>query len=153
MADFRLTDKVVARFFGDYQLREIRGLLLLRRDAAGLHGLRLAARPDPLHALPGARLPFLAPYEPQPDLHLREVPARRDARLPHHRAGGAPAPWREWNQELKATGRHVFQAFGREQPLQGGYEHRSERLERGTLSAAQRHDPERGIDVGGASRS
>jgi outer membrane receptor protein involved in Fe transport len=43
------------------------------------------------------------------------------------------APWREWNRELKVTGRRDWRAFGREHPLQGGYELRRERLRRGTL--------------------
>ena len=54
------------------------------------------------------------------------------------------APWREWNQELKATGRYYWKAFSRQHPLQAGYENRKEKLRRGTLL---RTDPERDIDV------
>ena len=57
----------------------------------------------------------------------------------------APQPdWREWNQEAKLTGRHGWQAFGREHPLQGGYEYRNEKLQRGSLSVS---DPSRDINV------
>ena len=53
-------------------------------------------------------------------------------------------PWRETNQELKLTGRHGWTAFGREHPLQGGYEHRKEALSRGSLSV---EDPDRTVNV------
>jgi outer membrane receptor protein involved in Fe transport len=57
----------------------------------------------------------------------------------------APQPdGREWNQEAKLTGRHAWQAFGREHPLQGGYECRSEKLQRGSLSVP---DASRDISV------
>jgi outer membrane receptor for ferrienterochelin and colicins len=46
-----------------------------------------------------------------------------------------PQPdWRERNQEAKLTARHAWSAFGREHPLQGGYEYRSEKLQRGSMS-------------------
>ena len=54
------------------------------------------------------------------------------------------APWREWNQELKVSGRHDWSAFGRQHPLQVGVERRDEQLRRGTLSVT---DPERNINV------
>ncbi len=54
------------------------------------------------------------------------------------------APWREWNQELKVSGRHDWSAFGRQHPLQVGVERRDEKLRRGTLSVT---DPERDINV------
>lgn len=61
--------------------------------------------------------------------------------------GGQVQPqtaWREWNDELKVAGRHVFRGLGQEHLFQAGYEHRSERLRRGTLTVT---DPERGVDV------
>lgn len=54
------------------------------------------------------------------------------------------APWREWNNELKATGRFEWKAFGRQHPLQAGFERRDEKLRRATLSVA---DPSRDINV------
>jgi outer membrane receptor protein involved in Fe transport len=54
------------------------------------------------------------------------------------------APWREWNDELRLTGRRAIRAWGQEHVLQAGYEHRQERLSRATLTVA---DPERQINV------
>jgi outer membrane receptor for ferrienterochelin and colicins len=54
------------------------------------------------------------------------------------------APWREWNDELRLTGRHQFRGWGREHLLQAGYEYRNERLRRSTLTVT---DPERQINV------
>jgi outer membrane receptor for ferrienterochelin and colicins len=53
-------------------------------------------------------------------------------------------PWREWNDELRVTGRQVLRGWGQEHLLQAGYEFRQERLRRGTLTVT---DPERRIDV------
>jgi outer membrane receptor for ferrienterochelin and colicins len=54
------------------------------------------------------------------------------------------APWRETNDELKLTGRQSFRRWGQEHLLQAGYEHRLEKLRRGSLTVA---DPERSVDV------
>lgn len=40
------------------------------------------------------------------------------------------APWIEWNKELKLVGRQAWQAWGRSQYLQAGYEFRRETLQR-----------------------
>jgi outer membrane receptor for ferrienterochelin and colicins len=55
------------------------------------------------------------------------------------------APWREWNDELRLTGRHAFHAFGQEHLLQAGYEYRGEKLSRSTLTVPE---PSRQINVG-----
>jgi hypothetical protein len=55
------------------------------------------------------------------------------------------AAWREWNDELRLTGRQVIRGMGREHLLQAGYEFRNERLRRSTLTVA---DPDRQISVG-----
>jgi outer membrane receptor protein involved in Fe transport len=54
------------------------------------------------------------------------------------------APWRESNDELRLTGRHAFRGLGREHLFDAGYEFRSERLRRPTLTVA---DPERQISM------
>ena len=54
------------------------------------------------------------------------------------------APWREWNDELRLTGRQVLRGWGQEHLLQAGYEHRQEKLRRSTLTVT---DPERTINV------
>ncbi len=145
VADFSVTDKVVARFFGDYQSREIRDYYF--SGATQLASTVYDSQRDLTRYTLSPELDFL--FSPRTSLNLTYTYAkylRDETRVFLATGRVAPQPpWREWNQELKATGRHVFQAFGREQPLQGGYEHRSERLERGTLSVT---DPERGINVG-----
>ena len=65
-------------------------LLLLRRHAARLDRLRLPARPHALHALARARVDALAAHVPQRDLHLRPLPARRDAGLRRPTAASCP---------------------------------------------------------------
>jgi outer membrane receptor for ferrienterochelin and colicins len=54
------------------------------------------------------------------------------------------APWREWNDELKVSASHNWSAFGSDNPLNGGFEHRAEKLERGTLTTPS---PSRDINI------
>lgn len=54
------------------------------------------------------------------------------------------APWKEWNDEVRLVGRHAFQGGGEDHLFQAGFEHRREKLRRGTLTIA---DPSRSIDV------
>lgn len=54
------------------------------------------------------------------------------------------APWREWNDEFKASLRYGFNAGTTEHPLQIGFERRQEKLRRATLTVA---DPERDLTV------
>jgi outer membrane cobalamin receptor len=143
-ADYRLGGKVVARVFGDYQLREVRqyyfsGATQLastvydsQRDLA-----RYTLSPEVAFLL-SPRTAFTATYTY--GKYLRDEtrfydPAARPTVLPCATWPECPqAPWREWNQEARLTARHAWAAFGREHPLQGGYEFRREKLQRGTLS-------------------
>ncbi len=134
-ADYQLGGKVVARLFGDYQLREMRdyyfsGATQLassvydsRRDLT-----RYTLSPE-IDFLLSPRTSFNATYTYGKYLRDETRVFVTDGRVVPQ------APWREWNQEAKLTGRHNWTAFGREHPLQGGYEFRDEKLQRGTLSA------------------
>jgi outer membrane cobalamin receptor len=144
-ADYRLGDKVVARFFGDYQLREVRNYYFSgatqlastvydsQRDLT-----RYTLSPE-VELLVSPRTSVSATYTW--GKYLRDEnrvydPDARPTVLPCSTWPDCPqAPWREWNQEVKLTGRHNWTAFGREHPLQGGYEFRHEKLQRGTLAA------------------
>jgi outer membrane receptor for ferrienterochelin and colicins len=143
-ADYRLGSRLVARFFGDYQLREVRGYYFSgatqlastvydsQRDLT-----RYTLSPE-IELLLSPRTTLSATYTW--GKYLRDEtrvydPDEPPTALPCSTWPTCPqAPWREWNQEAKLTVRHAFTAFGREHPLQGGYEHRDEKLQRGTLS-------------------
>lgn len=133
-ADFEITKKVVARFFGDYQLREVRDYFFSgatqlastvydsQRDLT-----RYTLSPE-VDFLLSPRTSFNATYTYGKYLRDETRVYLSDGRVVPQ------APWREWNQETKLTGRHAFSAFGHEHPLQGGYEYRNEKLQRGTMS-------------------
>jgi outer membrane cobalamin receptor len=145
-ADWRLGGKVVARFFGDYQLREMRNYYFSgatqlastvydsQRDLT-----RYTLSPE-VDFLLSPRTTFSATYTY--GKYLRDEtrvydPNARPTVLPCSTWPNCPqAPWREWNQEVKLIGRHNWRAFDRDHPLQGGYEFRDEKLQRGTLAGA-----------------
>jgi len=133
-ADFEVTKKVVARFFGDYQLREVRNYYF--SGATQLASTVYDSQRD------------LTRFTLSPEVELLLTPRttvnviytygkylRDETRvfLTDGRVVPQP-PWREWNQEAKLTARHAWSAFGREHPFQGGYEFRNEKLQRGTLA-------------------
>ncbi len=143
-ADFELSPRLVARFFGDYQRRDIRkyyfsGATQLSTTVYDSQRelTRYTLSPE-LEFLPSARTSLQATFNYGGYL-------RDETRI--FVVGGAIQPqaaWREWNRELKLSGRHAWKGLGQENPLQGGYELRREKLRRGTLT---RVDPERDINV------
>jgi outer membrane receptor for ferrienterochelin and colicins len=134
-ADFEITKKVVARFFGDYQLREVRDYFF--SGATQLASTVYDSQRDLTRYTLSPEVDFL--LSPRSSVNLTYTWGkylRDETRVFVSDGRVVPQPeWREWNQEAKATGRHGFLAFGREHPLQGGYEFRRETLRRGTLSA------------------
>lgn len=148
-ADRRLGSKLVARFFGDYQLREVRDYFF--SGATQLASTVYDSQRDLTRYMLSPELEWL--ISPSSSLGLTYTWSeylRDETRVFVSDGRTLPQPaWREWNRELKLTGRHGVQAFGREHPLQGGYEHRDEKLRRGTLSVS---DPERTIDVAWAQQ-
>jgi outer membrane cobalamin receptor len=143
-ADWRLGSRLVARFFGDYQLREVRGYYF--SGATQLASTVYDSQRDLTRYTLSPELELV--LSPRTTLggtytfgrYLRDEtrvydPGARPTVLPCSTWPTCPqAPWRERNQELKLVGRHAWAAFGGEQPLQGGYELRDEKLQRGTLS-------------------
>jgi outer membrane receptor for ferrienterochelin and colicins len=143
-ADRALGSKLVARFFGDYQVRELRDYFF--SGATQLASTVYDSERDLTRYMLSPELDWLISPRTSMNLTYTWGGYQRDETrvfVTDGRAVEQPA-WREWNRELKLTGRHSFQGFGREHPLQGGYEHRDEKLRRGTLSVS---DPERTIDV------
>jgi outer membrane receptor for ferrienterochelin and colicins len=135
-ADFEITKKVVARVFGDYQLREVRDYFFsgATQLASTVYDserdlTRYTLSPE-VDFLLSPRTGFNATYTYGKYLRDETRVFVSDGRVVPQ------APWREWNQEAKLTARHGWQAFGREHPLQGGYEYRNEKLSRGSLAPA-----------------
>jgi outer membrane receptor for ferrienterochelin and colicins len=143
-ADFEISKKVVARFFGDYELREIRNYYF--SGATQLASTVYDSQRDLTRYTLSPEVDFLLSSHTSLNLTYTYGRYLRDETRVFVSDGRVvPQPdWREWNEEAKATARHAFSAFGREQPLQGGYEHRNEKLRRGSLSVT---DPERSINV------
>ena len=148
-ADRALGSKLVARFFGDYELREVRDYFF--SGATQLASTVYDSQRDLTRYMLSPELDLLLSAATSFNLSYTWGKYLRDETRVFVTDGRAveQAAWREWNRELKLAGRHGIQAFGREQPLTGGYEHRDEKLERGTLSVS---DPERTIDVAWAQQ-
>jgi outer membrane receptor for ferrienterochelin and colicins len=143
-ADFEVTKRVVARFFGDYQLREVRDYFF--SGATQLASTVYDSQRDLTRFTLSPAVDFL--LSPRTSVNVTYTYGkylRDETRVFVSDGRVAPQPdWREWNQEAKLTGRHAWKAFGREHPLQGGYEYRNEKLQRGSLSVP---DASRDINV------
>jgi outer membrane cobalamin receptor len=143
-ADFEFTRKVVARFFGDYQLREVRDYFF--SGATQLASTVYDSQRDLTRFTLSPVVDFL--LSPRTSVNVTYTYGkylRDETRVFVSDGRVAPQPdWREWNQEAKLTGRHAWQALGREHPLQGGYEYRNEKLQRGSLTVP---DASRDINV------
>jgi outer membrane cobalamin receptor len=150
-ADYEVTKKVVARFFGDYQLREVRDYYF--SGATQLASSVYDSQRDLTRYTLSPEVDFL--LSPRTSVNVTYTYGKylRDETRVFQQGGRvAPqAPWRESNQEAKLTTRHGWQAFGREHPLQGGYEYRDEGLSRGSLGPADPSNPlgvaEKGRDI------
>jgi outer membrane receptor for ferrienterochelin and colicins len=147
--DLELSPKVIGRFFGEFQDRDVTDYFFSgatqlpetvydsRRQLT-----RYTLSPE-LDFLVSSRTSFTAVYN-------YGAYDRDETRVFVEDGRVAPQdPWRERNQELKLTARHQWDAFGRTHPLQGGYEYRKEALSRGNLSVS---DPERSINVAWAQQ-
>ncbi|MCG6923875.1 MAG: TonB-dependent receptor [Acidobacteria bacterium] len=142
--DLELAPKVIARFFGEYQDRNVTDYFF--SGATQLPETVYDSRRQLTRYTLSPELDFL--LSPRTSLKATYNYGRyeRDETRVFVEDGRADAqdPWRETNQELKLTGRHGWSALGREHPLQGGYEYRNEALSRGSLSV---EDPDRSVNV------
>jgi outer membrane receptor for ferrienterochelin and colicins len=152
-ADYQLTPKLVARFFGDYEDRHIDPYYFAGATqlASTVYNsiqdrTRYTLSPE-LELLPGSNTSLLLQYNYGSFL-------RDETRVFQQSGEVVPqAPWRESNQELRLTGRWTWKAAGKENPLQGGYEFRREKLSRGTIAPSTPDNPlgvaekQRDIDV------
>ncbi len=142
--DFRFAPTLVGRFYGDYQQREVRDYFFSgatqlastvydsQRDLT-----RYSLSPE-LEWTPSSRTSLNATYTYGRYLRDETRVFVSDGRTVPQ------AAWREWNQEAKLTLRQSWKGLGSDQIFQGGYEHRNEKLRRGTLSVS---DPKRDINV------
>jgi outer membrane receptor for ferrienterochelin and colicins len=151
IADFEISKKVVARFFGYYQLRKVRDYFF--SGFTQLASTVYDSQRDLTRYMLSPEVDFL--LSPRTSLNATYTYGkylRDETRVFVSDGRVVPqAPWREWNQEAKLTARHAWPAFGREHPLQGGYEYRNEKLSRGSLAPADPSNPlgiaEKGRDI------
>lgn len=146
IADYEITPRLVGRFFGDYQDRQIdpyyfAGATQLASSVYNsIRDLKRYTLAPELELLPSSNTSLLLQYNY--GRYLRD-----ETRVFRQDGSSVPQPpWREWNQELKLTGRWTWKAAGKENPLQGGYEFRKEKLSRGTLTPATPENP-LGVDT------
>jgi outer membrane receptor for ferrienterochelin and colicins len=134
IADFEISKKVVARFFGYYQLRKVRDYFF--SGATQLATTVYDSQRDLTRYTVSPEVDFLLSPRTSVNATYTHGKYLRDETRVYVSDGRVvpQPPWREWNQDAKLTGRHTFSAFGRAHPLQGGYEYRREKLQRGTLS-------------------
>jgi outer membrane receptor for ferrienterochelin and colicins len=140
-ADWKLSDRLIARLFGDYQLREVRDYYF--SGATQLASTVYDSQRDLTRWMVSPELELV--LSPRTSVNATYTYGRylRDETRVFVADGRVvpQAPWREWNQEAKLTGRHAWPAFGREHNLQGGYEFRDERLSRGSLAPTTPDNP------------
>jgi outer membrane receptor for ferrienterochelin and colicins len=143
-ADLQVVPALTARFFGDFQRREVRDYFF--SGATQLASTVYDSQRD------------LERYTMSPELEWTLSPrttlnatytygryVRDETRVFVEDGRAVPQPpWREWNRELKLTARQSIPVAGRDHVFQGGYERRDEKLRRGTLNVT---DPSRDVDV------
>jgi outer membrane receptor for ferrienterochelin and colicins len=142
--DVELGPRAIARFFGDYQDRDVRNYFF--SGATQLPSTVYDSRRQLTRYTLSPELDILVSSRTSLNATYNYGRYERDETRVFAEDGRVDPqdPWRETNQELKLTGRHGWQAFGREHPLQGGYEYRKEALSRGSLSV---EDPDRSVNV------
>jgi outer membrane receptor for ferrienterochelin and colicins len=143
-ADFEIHPKVVARFFADYQHRNVTNYIFSGPTQQGRTLFNSKRKLVRYTLSPELDLPI----SPRTSFNLTYNYGRyeRDESRLHLVTSEVEVqdPWRETLREIRVTGRHGWMAGGREHPLQGGYEFRNEALSRGSLSL---QDPERDVNV------
>ena len=143
-ADLQFSPRIVGRLFADYENREIDPYFFA--GATQMGGVYNSIRDLTRHTI-APELEFLLASNATVLLQYNYGKYLRDETQVFVDSGDVSVqpPWREWNQELKLIGRLSWKAGGHEHPLQGGYEFRKEKLERGSLGADAK--PERDINV------
>jgi len=144
VGDVRLSSRLIARLFADYQDRHIDPYFFA---GATQQGSVYNSVRDLIRVNVSPEIEFLPSDHASVRLQYDYGKYRRDESrsfVDTHEIDEQD-PWREENHELKLTGRLAWRMGEREQPLQGGYEYRKEKLERGSLDPAAM--PERDINV------
>lgn len=142
-ADVQLGSRLIGRLYGDYQKRHIEPYYFsgATQLASSVYNsvrdlTRYTLSPE-LEILPANNTSINLTYSY--GNYLREETRVFELRDPVF-VQPRP-PWEEWNQEWKATARHAWRAFGQDNPLQGGYEYRTEKLRRDSLAPPTSQDP------------
>jgi outer membrane receptor for ferrienterochelin and colicins len=142
-ADVQVSSKVVGRVFGDYQKRNIdpyyfSGATQLASTVFNsIRDLTRVTISPELEILPTTNTSINLTYTYSN--YLREETRVFEFRTPV--LTQPRPPWEEWNKEFKIIGRHAWKSFGQDNPLQGGYEYRTERLSRDSLAPANAQNP------------
>ena len=142
--DLRLTDQLLASFSGDYSTRKIRDYYF--SGATQLATTVYDSQRDIDRYSWSPRLDYQVSSRTSLSADFTHGKYARDETRVFVVGGRVvpQAPWREWTDELRVSGNQLWSAWGRDHPLQAGYERREEQLRRATLSVS---DPKRDVDV------
>lgn len=129
--EVQLSDNIIARFLGNYSLRDIDNYFFSGPTQLGIQvydsrqeKTRFSLSPEvDLQLTDSTNVNLAVIYSKYNREENRVYPTFTDELL----------PWQEWNTEFNATGKHVWSALGQSHVLQGGYEFRNEKMDRQSL--------------------
>lgn len=130
-ADYQLRGRVNLRFFGDYSRRDIDNYFFsgATQTASTVYNsqrklVRRTLSPEiEVLASPTTTIGVTAAFG-RYDRDETQIFSDRQTVV---------VPWKEWNREVKLTGRQLWSLLGRQHTLQGGFEYRDETLDRASL--------------------
>lgn len=130
-SDFRITSKVIARFFGNYSRRDIDNYYF--SGATQLAATVYNSQREITRYTVSPEVEFLPTSNTMLSVAFTSGKYNRDERQIYATREVVPVPWQEWNREFRATGRQTWKARGQSQHLQLGYEFRREIMDRASL--------------------
>lgn len=130
-ADYQVRGRVNLRFFGDYSRRDIDNYFFsgATQTASTVYNsqrrlVRRTLSPEvEVLASPSTTIGVTATFG-RYDRDETQIFSDRQTVV---------VPWKEWNREVKLTGRQLWSLLGRQHTLQGGFEYRDETLDRASL--------------------
>lgn len=131
--DLRLGSRLDLRLFGDYSRRKISNYFF--SGPTQLPSTVYDSRRDLTRYTVSPEVSFLVRPETSVTASFTYGRYDRDETQVFPSRQVVVVPWKEWNREFKATGRHDWSLLGRTHVLQAGYEFRDETLDRASLRA------------------
>jgi len=130
-ADVSFSDKAIGRLFASYSLRDIdeyffAGATQLAEDTYDSQRELLRYNVSP-------ELDLFPTDDTHVNISFTYGKYDRDENQVYVDREDVQVPWKEWNQELRATLRQTWRAFDQEHQLQLGYEHRNQKMDRENL--------------------